>query len=129
MFKPMDKNKSGYVHGRNKNETGRRKAEKRMLMIAVIIALGIAYGMWGRSGKTHSGYLKLSVEGRISERENCYKPAEYRSIGILPKFPVSDRFIQGILRQGICGIDKHGGKKELNGFNDTRKYALKYTEN
>ena len=100
-----------------------------MLMIAVIIALGIVYGMQGRSGKTYGGYTAVSAEERISERENCYKIPELRSIGGLPKFAVSDRFVQGVLRQGICSIDKNGGKEELNGFNDTRKYALKYMQN
>lgn len=99
-----------------------------MLMIAVIIALGIVYGMQGRSGKTYSGYIAVSAEKRISQRENCYKIPELRSIGVLPKFAVSDRFVQGVLRQGICGIDKHGVKNELNGFNSMRKYACNYSE-
>ena len=100
-----------------------------MLMIAVIIALGIAYGMSGKSRRIVGGYVAVSAEGRISEREKCYKIPELRSIGALPKFAVSDRFIQGVLRQGLCSIDKHGGKNELNGFNSMRKYACNYSEN
>ena len=100
-----------------------------MLMIAVIIALGIAYGMSGKSRRIVGGYVAVSAEGRISEREKCYKIPELRSIGTLPKFAVSDRFIQGVLRQGLCGIDMNGGKNKLNGFNSTRKYAGKYMRN
>ena len=100
-----------------------------MLMIAVITVLGVACVLMGMSMTEDSGYREICAELRVSEREKCYKPAELRRIGQLQKFSVSDRFIQGLLRQGICGIDKHGGKNELNGFNDTRKYALRYAEN
>ena len=100
-----------------------------MLMIAVIIALGIAYGMNGKNRRTVGGFVAVSAEGRISEREKCYKIPELRSIGTLPKFAVSDRFIQGVLRQGLCSIDVYGKKDELNGFNSLRRYAGKYAEN
>lgn len=100
-----------------------------MLMIAVVTVLGAFCVLMGMSMTEDSGYRAIGAELRISEREKCYKPAELRSIGTLRKFSVSDRFIQGILRQGICSIDKHGRKEELNGFNNARKYALKYAEN
>ncbi len=100
-----------------------------MLMIAVIIALGIVYGMSRNNRRTVGGYLVVSAEGRIMEREKCYKIPELRSIGALPKFAVSDRFIQGVLRQGLCSIDVYGKKDELNGFNRARKYAGKYMQN
>ncbi len=100
-----------------------------MLMIAVIIALGIVYGMSRNNRRTVGGYIAVSAEGRIMEREKCYKIPELRSIGALPKFAVSDRFIQGVLRQGLCSIDVYGKKDELNGFNRARKYAGKYMQN
>lgn len=98
-------------------------------MIAVITVLGLVCVWLGMSMSESGGYRKIGVEGCMSEREKCYKFAELRSIGASRKFSVSDRFVQGVLRQGICSIDKNGGKNELNGFNDTRKYALKYAEN
>ena len=100
-----------------------------MLMIVAVTVLGVVCVWLGMSMTEDSGYRAIGAELRISEREKCYKPAEFRSIGTLRKFSVSDRLIQGVLRQGICGIDKHGGKNELNGFNSTRKYAGRYSEN
>lgn len=106
-----------------------KSRREKIIMIAIITVLGVMCVWLGMSMSENDGFSRIGAEVRMSEREKCYKPAELRSIGTLPKFTVADRFVQGILRQGICGIDKHGGKKELNGFNDTRRYALKYAEN
>lgn len=99
-----------------------------MFMIAVIVVCGILYGALVSERMTLSGHMALSAEERVSEREQCYKLPELRVIGIERKFAVSDRFIHGVLRQGLCGIDAHGRKKELNGLNDINKYVSKNTE-
>ena len=100
-----------------------------MLMIAVIVVCGILYGALVSERMTYSGHMAVSAEGRMSEREQCYKLPELRRIGIEQKIAVSDMVIYGVLRQGLCGVDAHGDKNNLNGINDIRKHVSKNTRN
>lgn len=95
-----------------------------MLMIAVIVVCGIMYGALWSGRKAYGGHMAVSVEGRISEREKCYKLPELRSIGEQKKFSVSDRLIRGVLRQGLPGC-----KERVKRLNCARQYDSKYARN
>lgn len=82
-----------------------------MLVIAAIIVWGILDGMFIGGRMTYSGGLKVSAEGRISEREKCYKLAELKDIDTGRKFTVGEKL--------ICGVLKHGGLK--GGINAMKK--------
>ena len=91
-----------------------------MLMIAVIIVLGIAYGM---SGKKSSDYRAMRVEVGQREREMCSKIAELCMYGTERRLSAGEKLIYGVLKYGGDKADKHTFKEALNELN----YAVKYS--
>ena len=69
-----------------------------MTAIALVIVLGIAWGMYGGKFGEHG---TVSVEARQSVREDCYKLGELRRKDRQKKFSAAERLIYGVLRQGI----------------------------
>ena len=69
-----------------------------MIAIAVVIVLGIAYGVYGSNS---GGHGTISVEARQSVREDCYKLAALRGKSKGQRFPASVMLIYGVMRQGM----------------------------
>ena len=73
-----------------------------MIAIAVLIVLGIVYGMYGgNSGRQGT----ISVEAYQSVRRDSYKLAELREKDKVRKFPASAMLIYGVMRQGTKRSD------------------------
>lgn len=68
-----------------------------MFVMALIVVLGIAYGVSGRN-KEEANVIR--TEQRILERENCYKLADLRLREPAKKIPASEKLIFGVLWNG-----------------------------
>ena len=79
-----------------------------MIAIAVVIVLGIVYGMYGGNGSRQG---TISVEAYQSVRRDGYKLADLREKDKVRKFPVSVTLIYGVLRQGTKRADYVKGDK------------------
>lgn len=93
-----------------------------MLVIAAIIIWWIADGMLLNDRMTFRGYKIVSREGRISEREDCYKLPEYQSIGTLPKISVSDMLIYDSLKYGGYKAGRYAVKETQSDPNQCREH-------
>ena len=84
-----------------------------MIMLAVVIVLGIAWGLYGGKVCRNGG---MSVEDLQLVREDCYKLAELRRKDKVRKFPASAMLIYGVMRQGVkkpeTGKDVRGNAEE-----------------
>lgn len=100
-----------------------------MLVIAAIIALGIAYGVSGRDNQAvrkNSSYNRIGVERYVLEREKCLKVSKFCGFGVWRKMSPTEMLLYGVLRQGLPRADTQSGKSELYGLNDTKKYSAMY---
>lgn len=71
-----------------------------MIAIAVVIVLGVAYGIYGMDIFGGRKYRAFGVEAHQMTREQCYKFADLKQTELAQKFSPSERLI-GVLKQGI----------------------------
>ncbi|MBQ6664164.1 MAG: hypothetical protein IJM68_01115 [Synergistaceae bacterium] len=77
-----------------------RREKKKMIAIAVVIALGISYGIYGMDMFGSRKYRAFGIEAHQMTREQCYKLADLKQVELARKFSPSERLI-GVLKQGI----------------------------
>ena len=102
-----------------------RREIETMIAIAVVIVLGIAYGVCGGNGGNGGEFGAISVEARQSVREGCYKLSALREKDKGQRFPASVMLIYGVMRQEM---PKSGGSAKQYEANTAREYKVPHKE-
>ena len=77
-----------------------RREKKKMIAIAVVIVLGVAYGIYGKEIFSDREYRAFGAEAHQMVREQCYKLADLKQVELAQKFSPSERLIV-LLKQGL----------------------------